>query len=814
MIKKILLIGFLSYNACAIDLDPQLLQEIIKINPQAYKEKILLAQYYEKNDNNLKALTLIEEVLKQKPKEKNALKLRHKIQRKEVIKDVFREAKLIQPVTPQEAEKRLDTYYTTNNYQFYTTLYEALIDEHIALKDIYHIQASYIYMWDAHYSSSKKALKRVQQKNHIDVAKIKADICYYQGDYSCSSKLFEKLYTTSYQLEYALKLIQSYIYLGDTTKAKRVYSYMQRKYPKNKKLHSIGRKLQNSQNNYLQNLKKAYEKKETLQTLRAYTVALNEVGKEEDSIKLLHHFNAQHASKKSLLLEAKYLLWSGKIQEALEILTRASLHTDLEAKLMIAQIYSWDHKFKEAQTYLDEVIKNTQDKELLYNARKTLAFIAMWDKQTDKAKKAFKELQKQNPSDLEIKEALMELQKDYKGLIPIYQKRVAKTHNPDNIKHLAQLYLATNDKTKATILLKEYLQQHPQDLELTKELALLLIEKKEYYQGFGYLEYYATQKQTCQSDLLLAKNYYWQGFEKEALDVLDNTLKKYPHSEKALKLKANILKIAPRFTTSNSGATIKTHFDNVASKQLQLADALYFNAHYKASLMYYEAYLNKHPNDHKARYHYAFALEYTQAYGKAEGEFSLVLWTKNNDEVRYHYAYNMMKNHKLKKAKKLFLQLKKESFHTINKKLNTFLTSWKNAWQSQNFQKYATFYDTSFIDNELWSFRKQQTFSKAKYISVALYDPIFKQLDTNRYLIRFYQEYATDKKSDKGYKTLTIQCDATQNECKIIKEHWKAEKYKKTPLLTPYIDNALKEIERLQALPLALRYPKKKKLLA
>ena len=813
MIKKTFLVTLFSLSLSAIELDPKVLQEIIQNNPEAYKEKLLLAKYYEKNGNNLKALTLIENVLEKNPKEKSALALKKKIEKKRYIREVFREASLSQPIRTQEAQKRLDSYYTSRNYQLYSTLYEALVATHINLEDSYHIKAAYIYLWDARYKQSKLALKRVKQKNNIDAAKIEADICYYQGNYKCAVKLFEKLYNTSYQLDYALKLINSYIYLGNTTKAKRLYSYLQRRHPNNTKVQAIGKKLQSSQDNYLNNLKKTFDKNQTLQALEPYTIALNEIGQENKSIELLHSFNTQHASNKSLLLEAKYLLWNGQTQKALEILKRSSLKSDLEAKLMIGQIYSWDHKFQEAKHYLNEVIQNAKDETLLYNANKALAFVYMWENNQPKAKELFQKLQKQNPKDKEVKEALMELNHDYNALLKVYEKKVQKNNNPQDIKHLAELYIHTNHPQKAITLLKKYLQSNPQDLEANKQLALLLIDKKEYYQGFGYLEYYAAQKQTLQSALLLAKNYYWHGFSKEALDVLDRTIKKYPNSQEALQLKAKILKLAPRFTTSNSGATIGSYFNKIASTQLQLADSLYFNGHYKASLMYYEAYLEKHPDAHDVRYRYAFALENAKEYGKAEGEFSLIFWTKDSDELRYHYAYNLMKNRKLKKAKELLLKLKKEVFHKIDPKLHKFVLAWRDAWQSQDFQKYSSFYDTSFTENELWAFRKQQTFANVKYISVGIYDPLSKQIDKNDYIVRFYQEYATDKKSDKGYKTLHIRCDATKNECKITKEFWEASEYKKALLLTPYIDNALKEIKRLESIPLALRYSKKKRLI-
>ena len=399
----------------------------------------------------------------------------------------------------------------------------------------------------------------------------------------------------------------------------------------------------------------------------------------------------------------------------------------------------------------------------------------------------------------------MELNHDYKGLIKIYKGRTSLS----DTKRLAELYELNKQPSMARKSFKEYLSRKPTDLEATKSLALLLIENKEYYQGFGYLEYYAAQKQTVKSTILLAKNYYWQGFAKEALDVLEKLLQKEPKNEEALKLKAKILKVAPRFTTSNSGATTATYFDDLGKKQLFLADTLYFNTHYKASLEYYKNYLRLHPNDHDARYRYAFSLENSKKYGEAEGEFSLIFWTKDSDELRYHYAYNMMKNQKLKESKKLLLKLKDGVYKKLDINMSKFLDSWKISWESLKFQKYASHYSKMFLEDEMWSYRKQEKFSRVNYISVGIYEPIYKKIGKNSYRIKFYQEYSSNKNSDKGYKTLEVKCAVNETECQITKEEWNEGVYKKELLLMPYIDKSLKENSYLQAHPLAFNSKKK-----
>ena len=816
--KKLLILAVVFFSSLyAMSIDVKTLEDIVAQNPQALKERLILAKYYEQQKNDLKALVLVKEVLKQDPKNKNALSMQQKIERKAQIKDVFREASLSTPVVQADAQKRLQSYYDANNYQFYSNLYQALVDNNIHLDDAYHIKAAYIYLWDARYEQAQEALSHLQTPNSIDEAKIRADICYYKGNYNCAIRWYEKLYNSSYNLDYAIKLLNSYIYAGENARAQRLYNYLIRKYPKSSDLRKVGDKLKEIKEKYLKSKKEAYEADPNDLTLESYATALNSLGYIKENLALLHKHNETMATPKSLLLEAKYLTWANQSDKALEVLHSEKLGSDLNAKLLLGKIYSWDQKFDEAKRYLQEVVSKAKSKTLRYDAQKSLAYVQMWNKERGIAKKSFEALLKINPKDKDVQEALMELNNDYAGLIKIYEKRLRHGGTLADEKRLADLYMGNKEPARAVAHLKRYVQGNPDDLEATKALGELLVSQKDYYQGFGYLEYYAAQKHDAASAIVLAKNYYWNGFSKEALDVLDRLLQEEPENQEALKLKAKILKISPRYTTSNSGATIGSYFEGNAKSQLELADALYFNSHFKASLMYYENYLKVHPTDHKARLRYAYALENAGEHGKAEGEFALMRWTQDTEEIRYHYAYNMMKNNKLKEAKKELLALKNGVYKKLSANMQQFLKGWEADWESQKFERYVKNYDTSFAKDAMWAYRKQQLFSSVNFIAVSIYDPVYKKLPNGHYEVRFFQDYATNKKEDKGYKTLELQCAQGESECRIVKESWKAGKYQKPELLDPYIDNALKELKKLEAMPPAQRqallFGKKKTLL-
>jgi len=813
MKKIFFLLCLLSGMSYALELDISSFEKIIQENPSAVEERLILARYNEHAGNELKALSLVNDALKVSPKHSGALLIKKRIQRKQKERKVFRQAgfgKSIKNVDTVLLQERLKSYNEQKEYTRYSDLYEALVNKGVSLDDKYHLQAASIYLWDEHYTDSKSALKRLKQKDNLDALKIKADICYYQGDYRCAIRYYEPLYQSSYSALYGIRLINSYLYLGELNKAERLYNFVHRSYPKNKELNGVGTKITEAKDAYLNARKKKYEDKPNVITLESYVIALYAIDKKDESLAVLRAYNKEHKDVEALRLEAKYLTWMGQTDKALKILSTPEFDNDLRAKLLMGQIYSWDHQFEKAKRYLKEVETHSQDKRLTFEASKALAFVMLWENDHKSAKKAFISLAKQEPKDLEIQEALMEINKDYAGLIRIYKKRLKGSQNSQKLQlRLGQLYASNNQKSKAIKQLRNYLKLYPNDLETTKALGQLLIEKKEYYEGFGYLEYYSSEKKTPEAAILLAQNYYWSGFPKEALDVLNQLLKKHPEDKKAQKLKGKILKVAPRFTSSNSGATINSYYNDLGKKQLELADTLYLNSHYKASLMYFESYLEQHPYAHKVRNRYALALENAQEYGKAEGEFALLLYQNKSLETRYHYAYNMMNNNKVDEAKKIFSELQTQGYRQLNSGLEEFMKNWEKAWESLNYSDYAEFYGPNYTDDRSWSYRKQALFAQEKYIAVAAYDPLYQNLGDGVYHIRFYQEYQTSRGQDKGYKDLWLKCNDKQTSCYITKEKWEKGEYEKTLPLSPYIDNALKELERLKLEPLALRSKKK-----
>ena len=791
---------FVSLNVFSMDIDYEALKKNIEIDSGSVKDRLLLSRFYLNRGDNLKAIKLLDEVLDLEPDNTSALKMKSRAEAKNARDISFSEAGLSRSPSQEDAQESLATLFRNDNYSSFIDIYTSLLEIGTFLEDSFHIQAAYIFLWDEKYESSQLALERVTQENNLDVIKIKADICYFTGDYKCSADLFKVLYRAGPSSDLAVKLINSYIFTGRITEAEKIYRAAFRRDRGNKELSNLGRKITEAKNYHLINARKNYVENQSIETLKVYANALFASGAQSQTLDLIRDFNTQQPVEESLLLEAQYLVWMGKSNEALSILQGKDVAGDLRALFMLGQVQSWEHDFDEARLNLNKVIEKTADKDLLFEAKKALAFVSLWSDDKEEAQKTFIVLQRERPNDADINKALMELNYDYAELIKIHKKGEGSGGD----KRLAELYIANNQPDKALKYLEKHVLDNPKDLNAIRNLALLLIERKDYYRGFGHLEYYAAQKRTSEANILLAKNYNWSGFSEEALDVLDSLLQREPNNEEAIDLKSSILKIAPRFTASTSEETLESHVDSVAKKQLFLADNLYFNSHYKASLKYFQNYFESFPYDHDARHRYVIALENSGEHGKAAGEISLLLWTKDSPELRYRYAYNTMRSGNLDKANVLFKELKKTSFRSVTPKISEFLKSWERDWESQDFVAYSSHYKKTFLNDLHWSLRKQRIFSQAGFIAVAIYDPVYKEISDREFIVKFHQEYASQRLHNKGNKELHIKCDKNRENCKIKQETWTKGAPINHSILLPHIERSLADIEFLREKPLEI----------
>jgi len=780
--KKILLI-LIANLIFALDIDLNLLKQNIKSDPNDLQDRLILAKYYlNKNEYNL-SQKYLKEALKINPNNIFAKNLQKKLNYLIFIKKI------------KDKFKNINNYvnyiYEKQQYKKLLSLYKKYPNLNYNKDSL--IKISRVAMWEGEYDLSLEILNKIKEKN-LDIYEIKAYDYYYKGDVKKANRLFKILFYSTGNKEFGLKAIETSLILGDVISAKKILALIKNSIPK-KEIKKITSKIQKISNQYLNSLKEKYKKDPSFKNLQPLAIELFSKNPQK-AIELVKKYISKHPTdNRAKILIAKLYSWNNQLQKALKYLS--SILNDNGAKLLYGQILSWKGEFQKAIKYLKEVEKNGNKKQQ-YEAKKAIAFIKMWQNKNKEAKKMFISLLKENPKDSEVKEAIMILNHNIDPLIKKYSKLYSQNPNNYNIiLKLANLYEMKKNYQKAAFFYEKYLKTHPQNIELYKTLGDIYLNLKKFYKGFGYWEYYASFKNNKKTYLALAKRYYWNGFTTEALNIIDKILKKDPKYKPALLLKAKILKVNPRFVLNKKQDQMQNFFNNKSKELLIYADRSYFNGLYVNAAKYYQEYIFLNPNNNEVREKYAYSLEYAKKYLDAAGEFFNLLWYKNTPLIKYHYAYNLQKGGRLKEALKIYQELLNVIPKQLPKRIKRFLNEWKKAWESMDFEKYASFYDDKIKNNLYWRFKKQNIFKNAWFISVGIYNPILLEKNGDIYKVRFYQVYASRKRKDKGYKTLWIKCN--NEECKIVKEIWQKGKY--TPFnpqnsLATYIKQNIKEIEK------------------
>ena len=764
--KKVIFLLLSLIMAFAMELDINELISKVKKNPHDLKNRLVIASYLFEKGKIKEAEKYVNEVLKIDPKNKYAKQLKENIRYRIIYQKYISKYK-----TPKNV---INSLYEKEQYKellkFYTALKKLKKD---GLTDSEFLKVARVAMWEGNYDLSINVLSYVKNKKSLDYYEILAYDLYYKGNYKKAKKYFQLLYQTTGNLEYAKKLIDIYYYLGEFDQVKKLILSLKRISPKI--AGEYEKKLLDLQLKHIEELKKEYNANPSFENMKKLAIAMFQIDQKK-AFEIVEKYIKTHPhNTQAKVFYAQLLSWSGNNEKALKFLSQFKNINDLNAKLLLGKILAWQGKFDKAIIYLGDVYSHG-NQEQKYEAKKMLGYVYLWKGDKKKAKAIFQELYKINPKDEEVKEELMVLNGNVKPLIKKYL--ILLRNHPgreDYILKLADYYYILGDYNKSAYYYEKYLKKHPENLEIYKTLGDIYLAQKNYYKGFSYWEYYANYKNTKEAYYELALRYYWNGFNKEALSVVNDLLKKYPNYTDALILKAKILKINPRFVTSSTAATIDEYFNNKSQQIQVLGDRAYFSDLYKSAIEYYKEYLFLQPNDYKVRERYAFALEQAGEPEKAAGEFYLLMWWKKTPLIEYHYAYNLQRAGKIKKAKEIYKKLLNEVPKPVPEFIKKFLEDWKKAWESMDINKYARFYDKKYSKNLYWRLRKQSIFKRASFISVGIYDPVLIYHKDNIYKVKFYQVYASKIRKDKGYKTLTLKCE--NNKCVIIDEKWTRGEY-------------------------------------
>jgi len=105
--------------------------------------------------------------------------------------------------------------------------------------------------------------------------------------------------------------------------------------------------------------------------------------------------------------------------------------------------------------------------------------------------------------------------------------------------------------------------------------------------------------------------------------------------------------------------------------------------------------------------------------------------------------------------------------------LNDFIEGWRKAWESQDIDKYMTYYDKDFkapgYNFESWKNHKNKLKEQYEYVKVQLSQP-FLLLHKDQLIVKTFQRYESNHHADFGVKTLYAV--KTDSGYKIIREDW------------------------------------------
>ena len=721
--------------ASQIDIDVKALQKAIQKNPNDTDARIILAKYYFAHNNFDKAAHYLEPI----SNNKIAKKYLQAIAQKKLFFTLLQQhrtlSRLIRSVDNITAAKifpfvPLDKLDDTSKLLLAKKLFEA-----------------------KKFSQSQQILQSIPTQSLTNIH-LQAYNNFYLHNYKKAKKLFWQLFRQTKKMEYGYKLLDIALAQNDIYTLHKLLKQLE---PYSSSLTHYQEKLQKLLKQKLQQAKKTYQNRQNFSNLQSYFWLLYDFGKKKQALDILQDFTLKHPK-------------------------------NFKAKLLLAKTLAWEGNYSEAKTLIHEI--STFEPNNL-EAQKLLAHIYIWTNQKAKAKALLQKLVRFLPKDKELAQSLALLTNDKKALIQKYQRLVQlHPNNKEYVTTLAHLYLKDKKTTQALRLLQNYFANHTNDISIIKEMSTIYLQQKNFYKGFGGLEFWAQMKGTPQAMYRLALAYSQYGFLREALSVLDELLLRHPNYQKALLLKAKILRLNPRYLFQDTDSITSR-----AKKLLYYANKAYFNSLYNSAASYYKEYLSLEPDDSEARERYAYALEYAKRFGEAAGEFFILLETKKTPLIQYHYAFNLQKIGKLKKAKKIYEQILAQSGNYLPQFIEDFLQRWKEAWESLDIERYAAFYNPHYFGKR-WKRKKAALFKKSGFIKVTIIEPHISYHKENIYKVQFFQKYLSKTKEDEGYKTLTLQC--RKKKCSIIKEEWKKARYKpipKPPALVFYIKNNLKLID-------------------
>jgi tetratricopeptide (TPR) repeat protein len=802
LILSVLYISIVS----SLEIDVKELHTAVEKNPEDTGNRLILSRYYIEHNRSDKALSLLEEVLEVDANNTTA-------------KEMYKRAKLDNMVQKlldgsEDIDRLISRLYREEKYNelifVYIYLKEKRLIAKIDISDSSLLNIARVAMWNGKYELSLEVLDGLESKVSLEAYEIKAEDCFWLGDNRCALDIYKRLYKSTRECRYAVKILKLYLRDGRLYDARKFSEKLKKEGIACKESGSIAKKIEDRLKKSIEELEESYRNRPTYKNLEALVFALYAQEPKKALEILERHCIKYPRDGKAIMLKARILAWQGRYDESIKTIESLGKADIKGVELLEAKIYAWRGDYKKALNILKK-LENGSEPKKRYEALKLKANIFLWSGNKDVARDIFERLSKEREDDEEVKESLLLLEGKIKPLIEKYEKKLKE--EPDNSeirKRLAELYSMSGEKKRALEYYENMIEENPNDVESYKRAGELYLELAQFYKGFGDWEYYGNFLSSRESLYELAQRYIWYGYEDAAVSVLDDLLKLYPDERKAMILKAKALKSRPRYLKyKKKKGKGKAKSAKADRRLLEMADRAYEGELFETAADYYWSYIQKEPEDYSARERYAMALEKSGRYEEAAGEFYLMQWMVDDENIVYHYAYNLQKSNKRERARKVYRKLLKRLPKEPPAYIKSLVERWKSTQEKLDAEGYVSLYDGNESQKSDMLLRTENLFRKSDFISIGIYDLILLKEEKERYGVRFYETYASKIEKRDGYTDLSIKC--MKDSCLIEAENFEESKY--TPMQNEISirRETLQRLEELERPPSRTVSPPKKR---
>ncbi len=657
----LIILLFASPVFAEITLDTEYLEEIIKKHPDDIETRLLLASYYLKVGELTKSEQLINTALKQDNSNRDALNLQKKWLESKKYEQLVNQLKISSLYDTKAIDKAIAKQYREKNFNSLSLFFSLLEERKIQLsKESQIIYASVL----AEKNEDKKALDVIDLiPNQSDkrVQHLLAKTCTAVKDMECAVNSLQSLFDSSGELSLGLQLADALIKQGRIIDARNVSQAIGKNNKNAPEVVKLNSRIDMLFDARVKKADKAYQEKPTVANLKRFAGTLFDKKNEEKAYWVLLNFIKQNPENDNVkLFTSKRYAFYREYHSAISLLQSIDKQTP-ENQLLLAKYVSWSGQQPEqTQLILKNLLKQAKEtkdpaytQSIINDATLFLANTYLWSGAKANALKILKPLAEKEPSNNAVQEAYMLANNQYSPLIDQYEKQLQD--NPKDsqlVLRLANLHQSAKHNRKALQYYERYRKMKPFDTKVEKAMGLLYLTQKKYDQGFKLLKRNAYRLHTEELLINLANNYHWNGFNVEALKVIEKLEAYYPDSLVATELRQKV---------------IKAPLDG-RNSQLIAANKAYKNSDFKSTVPLFKRYLRKYPNDYFVRQRYAYALGQTGSYTNAAKEFALIAKAKPDDmNVQYHYAYNLELSDNEQQAEEIYKKILNETNHAASK---------------------------------------------------------------------------------------------------------------------------------------------------